>query len=139
MLAYKHIYQPTFTGEGHVILLTDGADSCEAAYDATVGPADHIANLIDIEAPKALRVGIQTWVIGAPGSEPTRRMLSKLALAGGTARKDCDPGSDSDSTSGNCHYDMTTGDFQVALEEALAQIVSIVTCQVPIIPSSSWS
>jgi hypothetical protein len=131
ILAYKYIYQPTFTGDGHVILLTDGADSCQAAYDATVGPGDHIADLIDVEAPKALRVGIQTWVIGAPGSEPARHMLSKLALAGGTARQDCDPGSDSDPTSGNCHYDMTTGDFQVALEDALAQIVEIVTCQAP--------
>ena len=38
ILAYKHIYQPTFTGEGHVILLTDGADSCKAAYDKASDP-----------------------------------------------------------------------------------------------------
>jgi hypothetical protein len=63
--------------------------------------------LINVEAPKALRVGIKTWVIGAPGSEPARHMLSNLARAGGTARKDCDPGNDADPTSGNCHYDMT--------------------------------
>jgi hypothetical protein len=58
-------------------------------------------------------------------------MLSNLALAGGTARKDCNPGTDSDPASGNCHYDMTSGDFQIALEEALKQIVSVVTCQPP--------
>ena len=114
-----------------MILLTDGADSCKAAYDVTVGPADHIAGLINVEAPKALRAGIKTWVIGAPGSEPARHMLSNLALAGGTARKDCDPGTDSDPASGNCHYDMTSGDFQIALEEALKQIVAVVTCQPP--------
>jgi hypothetical protein len=131
ILAYKHIYQPTFTGEGHVILLTDGADSCKPAYDSSVGPGDHIAGLIDIETPKALRVGIKTWVIGAPGSEPARHMLSSLALAGGTAKKDCNPGTASDPTSGNCHYDMTTGDFEVALGEALKQIVAVVTCQPP--------
>jgi hypothetical protein len=131
ILAYKHVYQPSFSGDGHVILLTDGADSCKAAYDATVGPGNHIAGLIDVEAPKALRVGIKTWVIGAPGSEPARHMLSSLALAGGTARKDCNPGTASDPASGNCHYDMTTGDFQVALEDALKQIVAVVTCQPP--------
>jgi hypothetical protein len=131
ILAYKHIYQPTFTGDGHVILLTDGADSCKAAYDATVGPGDHIAGLIDVEAPKALRVGIKTWVIGAPGSEAARHMLSSLALAGGTAKKDCNPGTENDPTSGNCHYDMTSGDFEVALGEALKQIVAVVTCQPP--------
>jgi hypothetical protein len=131
ILAYKHIYQPTFRGEGHVILLTDGADSCQPAYEATVGPGDHIAGLIDVEAPKALRAGIKTWVIGAPGSEPARHMLSSLALAGGTARTGCNPGSDADPTSGDCHYDMTTDDFELALEDALKQIVSVVTCQPP--------
>ena len=131
ILAYKHIYQPSFTGEGHVILLTDGADSCKAAYDNSVGPGDHIAGLIDVEAPKALRLGIKTWVIGAPGSEPARQMLSNLARAGGTARKDCDPGSRDNPQSGNCHYDMTEGDFQLALRNAVEQIVTVVTCQPP--------
>jgi hypothetical protein len=131
ILAYKHVYQPSFTGEGHVILLTDGADSCKAAYDVSVGPADHIAGLIDVEAPKALRLGIKTWVIGAPGSEPARQMLSNLARAGGTARKDCDPGSPANPESGNCHYDMTEGDFQLALRNAVEQIVTVVTCQPP--------
>ena len=131
ILAYKHIYQPGFSGEGHVILLTDGADSCKAAYDNSVGPGDHIAGLIDVEAPKALRLGIKTWVIGAPGSEPARHMLSNLARAGGTARKDCDPGSPDNPASGNCHYDMTEGDFQLALQKALEQIVTVVTCQPP--------
>src|SRR6185436_11811818 len=98
---------------------------------STVGPADHIASLIDVEAPKALAVGIKTWVIGAPGSEPARHMLSSLAVAGGTARKGCNPGTNADPQSGNCHYDMTTSDFQQALEEALKQIVSVVTCQPP--------
>jgi hypothetical protein len=131
ILAYKHVYQPGFSGEGHVILLTDGADSCKAAYDVSVGPADHIAGLIDVEAPKALRLGIKTWVIGAPGSEPARQMLSNLARAGGTARRDCDPGSPGAPESGNCHYDMTEGDFQLALRNALEQIATVVTCQPP--------
>ncbi len=131
ILAYKHIYQPGFSGERHVILLTDGADSCKAAYDNSIGPGDHIAGLIGVEAPKALRLGIKTWVIGAPGSEPARQMLSNLARAGGTARKDCDPGSPDNPQSGNCHYDMTEGDFQLALRNAVEQIVTVVTCQPP--------
>lgn len=131
ILAYKHLYQPeTFTGNAHVILLTDGADSCADSYEAALGPGDYIADLINIEAPKALSVGIKTWVIGAPGSEPARHMLSSLAVAGGTAQEGCDPGDGSDPTVGNCHYDMTTGDFQQTLSETLRSIVELVTCKI---------
>ena len=60
--------------------------------------------LVDDEVPKAAGagVGIRTFVIGAPGSESARTVLSKLAQNGGTAPPGCDP------EQGNCHFDMTT-------------------------------
>lgn len=133
VLAYKYLYQTLgVTGNAHVILLTDGADSCADAYAANpaIGPGDQVANLITTEAPLALSVGIETWVIGAPGSEPARYTLSNLAIAGGTRRSaDCNPGTSSDPTSGDCHYDMTQGDFQTGLKTALDHIMAVVTCE----------
>lgn len=134
ILGYKYLYQTLgVTGSAHVILMTDGADSCADSYAAnsSIGPGDQVANLITNEAPLALNVGIHTWVIGAPGSEPARYMLSSLAIAGGTRRSgDCNPGTSTDPTSGDCHYDMTQGDFQTALGTALGQIMGVVTCDV---------
>lgn len=132
VLGYKYLYQTLgVTGNAHVILITDGADSCADYYAANVGPGDQVANLITTEAPLALGVGIKTWVIGAPGSEPARYTLSNLAIAGGTRRSsDCSAGTGSDPTSGDCHYDMTQGDFQAALKTALDHIMAVVTCDV---------
>jgi hypothetical protein len=132
-LGYRYLYQTLgVTRNAHLILITDGADSCGDYYSSNpaIGPGDHVANLIAIEAPKALGVGINTWVIGAPGSEPARFTLSSLAIAGGTRRStDCSPGTSTDPTSGDCHYDMTQGDFQTALKTALDHIMAVVTCQ----------
>jgi hypothetical protein len=133
VLAYKHLYQTlAVTSNAHVILITDGKDSCSAYYAAqpSIGPDDQVAKLISTQAPAALGVGIKTWVIGAPGSEVARSMLSSLAVAGGTRRSDgCTPGTAADPTVGDCHYDMTTGDLQSTLSAALQQILRIVTCQ----------
>lgn len=132
VLGYKYLYQTLqVTGNAHIILITDGADSCADYYaaDPTIGPGDQVAELIATQAPQALDVGIKTWVIGAPGSEPARYTLSNLAIAGGTRRSsDCSPGSSSDPASGDCHYDMTQGDFQAALQTALDHIMAVVTC-----------
>lgn len=134
ILGYKHLYQTlNVTGNAHLILISDGADSCAGAYAANpeIGAGDQVANLISIHAPLALDVGIKTWVIGAPGSEPARYTLSNLAIAGGTRRSaTCTAGVSTDSTSGDCHYDMTQGDFQTALKTALDHIMAVVTCEV---------
>jgi Mg-chelatase subunit ChlD len=132
VLAYKELYTQSAPGTAaHVILLTDGADSCGSDYDKMVGPGDHVADLLGVQAPDAAKVGIKTWVIGAPGSEGARNMLSHLAVAGGTRSSDsCNPGDAGNPESGSCHYDMTTGDFQTALETALEHIVAVVTCQI---------
>jgi hypothetical protein len=133
VLAYKYLHQTLgVTGNAHVVLITDGADSCADYYasNPAIGPGDHVASLIATEAPKAAAYGIKTWVIGAPGSEPARSTLSNLAIAGDTQRStDCTPGSSANPTTGDCHYDMTTGDFRVALQTALDHIMAVVTCQ----------
>jgi hypothetical protein len=133
MHGYNYLYETLqVTGNAHVVLITDGSDSCGDYYsaDPRIGPGDHVADLINTKAPAAVGVGIKTWVIGAPGSEPARYMLSNLAIAGGTRRTpDCNPGTSGDPTSGDCHYDMTQGDFQTALQTALDHIMAVVTCQ----------
>jgi len=105
-------------GDKHVILVTDGADDCT--------PPQGIQDLINTTAPQALSMGIQTCVIGAPGSESARSMLSHLAKAGGTARLNCDVGTLP--TTGNCHFDMTMGDFATSFGMALMRILAAVEC-----------
>ena len=85
-------------GNTFVVLLTDGNETCKPG---------ELDKLISNDAPMALEgFGIRTFVIGAPGSEEARTLLSQLAVAGGTApRTGCEPGSDSEA--GDCHYDMT--------------------------------
>jgi Mg-chelatase subunit ChlD len=132
MLAYKHLYQSLgVEGDAHVVLITDGSDSCADFYAAqpSIPAGNQVEKLIGSGAPSALGVGIKTWVIGAPGSESGRSTLSNLAIAGGTRRSPaCTPGSATDPAVGDCHYDMTTGDFESTLSEALGHILSVVTC-----------
>jgi hypothetical protein len=125
--AYKHLHQQlSDAGDRYVVVLTDGNDQCFSHYDAELGADDWESRLLDVEMPKALSVDIKTFVIGAPGSESARNFLSRMAVAGGTAREDCNVGSAPDE--GDCHYDMTTGDFESALSGALTEITNIVTC-----------
>jgi hypothetical protein len=117
---YFEMNAAMFPGMRHVILVTDGADTC-------AGPGG-IQQLISTTAPMALSQSIQTWVIGAPGSENARSMLSHLAKAGGTARPNCDVGTAPNT--GNCHFDMTMGDFATTFGMALSQILASVECKV---------
>lgn len=107
-------------GDKHVILVTDGADTCT--------PQQGIQQLINTAAPQALSMGIRTWAIGAPGSERARSMLSHLAKAGGTGKPNCEVGNSA--TTGNCHYDMTMGDFATTFSKGIAEILAAVKCGV---------
>jgi hypothetical protein len=72
------------------------------------------------EVPNAAApgVGIKTFVIGAPGSEPAKRVLSQIAKSGGTAPSNCDV------DAGNCHFNISgnTKFDQQALADALREI-----------------
>lgn len=124
VLAYKHLHasalEGSIRGGKYVVLITDGEQSEACSDPAQCSSATDCARrLTEVEAPKAAGegVGIKTFVIGVPGSEPARSMLSELASVGGTARPSCDV------VRGDCHFDMTQLQaFGAALEDALGEI-----------------
>lgn len=114
-------------GNRYVVLITDGTDSCpmptRAQDAAECNAAGSCTNfLVKKEAPLAAQANIKTYVIGAPGSEPARGYLSELAYVGGTARS-ASCVHDPNSSTGDCHFDMTTTqDFASALATALGSV-----------------
>ena len=124
-------------GNRYVVLITDGSDSCpsEPMPGACGGVActDH---LLDSTVGMAAGVNIRTFVIGAPGSDAARGFLSELAFRGGTAKKAGACMHDRKSTSGDCHFDMTTStDFAADLSSALGEIKgSALGCEFPVPP-----
>jgi Mg-chelatase subunit ChlD len=124
ILAYKHMHESALAGKlfgnEFVVLITDGAQSemCSFAPSCT-DAASCVDLLVNQEVPKAAGpgVGIRTFVIGVPGSEPARTVLSQIAQKGGTGPDGCDP------QQGNCHFDMTmVTDLGPALSKALMEI-----------------
>lgn len=113
-------------GNRFLLLITDGTPTCTLDCMCTEDnePVDS-QPLLD-EAAAALSDGIRTFVIGSPGSEDTRDVLSRLARVGGTAEAGC---SDDDPT--YCHFDMTTEpDLAGGLARALDQIaVDLRSCE----------
>jgi hypothetical protein len=125
ILGYKYLHQTVRApGNRFVVVVTDGSDSCIDKYASEGVTGDVVSRLLDTEIPKAISVNIRTFVIGAPGSEPSRGLLSKIAFLGGTAtRPDCDHDSADPAPGAACHFDMTaTGDFAVDLTAALRSI-----------------
>ncbi|MDB4986620.1 MAG: uncharacterized protein JWN04_1798, partial [Myxococcaceae bacterium] len=116
ILAYAHLHQEIKApGNRFYVLITDGEESCDP---------DKIGQLLDTEVKKARDANIRTFVIGAPGSEPARSLLSELAFRGGTASSaNCKHDIGGDPTVGDCHLDMTTSDdFAAALSAALGTV-----------------
>ncbi len=124
VLAYKHMHEAALagdiTGNEFVVLITDGQQSEQCSNPGTCSTAKECTDfLINKEVPKAAGngVGIRTFAIGVPGSEPARTVLSQIAQKGGTGKAGCDP------VKGNCHFDMTMEtDLAKALATALTQI-----------------
>lgn len=116
-------------GNQVVLLITDGTPTCTLDCVCTEDnqPVDS-QPLID-EAGQAFSSGVRTFVIGSPGSEETRDVLSRLATEGGTAQSDC-----SDAGPKYCHFDMTTEpDLAKGLRSALEEIAARVrSCEYPI-------
>jgi hypothetical protein len=122
--SYEFLRQQIVGGEleGNifVVLMTDGSETAsptllQQLVDTWVGTA-------------ASGFGIRTFAIGAPGSEPARATLSKIAADGRTPqRPDCNSsGATSggiDPSVGDCHFDMTgSTDFAEDLAQALIAI-----------------
>lgn len=116
-------------GNQFVLLITDGTPTCTVDCECNDGnvPVDS-KPLLDA-AKAALKNGVHTFVIGSPGSENTRDVLSALAREGGTATPNCD-----DDGPVYCHFDMTTEpDLAKGLERALADVAeSLRTCEYPV-------
>lgn len=122
----------------YLVLATDGAASVCLGCDTDCGfdstePLRRDEEALITRVEEAATAGIPTFVIGVPGSQSFRGVLSRLADAGDTARAGC-------SSSGPvyCHYDLTDAglDFGSALREALATIgESLLSCEYEIPPN----
>lgn len=110
-------------GNTFIVLLTDGAETCKVS---------ELEKLLETDVPNARLFNIRTFVIGAPGSEEARALLSQMAFEGGTASSaDCDHGGDQPDE-GDCHFDMTKSkDFAKDLDAALQAIsrTKVLSCE----------
>lgn len=127
ILSYQHLYSRLEDGRQNgnhfVVLLTDGRETCKD---------DELSKLISKDVPSARKANIRTFVIGAPGSEQARALLSQMAWEGGTASSDDCDHSGQAADQGNCHFDMTTStDFAADLKAALREIAEtrVLSCE----------
>jgi hypothetical protein len=129
LFGLEQLDQNESPGNRFLLLITDGTPTCTLDCECTEDnvPVDS-GPLID-DAAAALAQGIRTFVIGSPGSEDARHVLSALAREGGTAQPDC-----SDDGPVYCHLDMTTApDLAKGLAAALDQIAAnLRSCEYPI-------
>jgi hypothetical protein len=118
ILAYKHILgllkAATTPANYFVVVITDGFETCQPSV---------IAKLLGQDIPTASGINIRTFVIGVPGSEDGRALLSQMSFLGNTALT---PGCTHTATPanvGDCHFDMTTStNLSQDLKDALAVI-----------------
>jgi hypothetical protein len=115
-VAYEHL-NPNRPGydlpkRRFLVVVSDGAETC--APSAVSG---FLASTVD----QARSVGIKTFVVGAPGSESARNVLSEMAFRGGTAKSSTCTHGGATTTSGDCHVDLTQSgaSFGTALSSAL--------------------
>jgi len=137
VLAYRHIHDLALagriSGNKFVVLITDGKQSDSCSDPPRCASAEQCTELlVNGEVPRAaaMGVGIRTFVIGVPGSEQDQRTLSRIALAGMTARPGCEENR-------NCHFDLSgRGDFGAPLQEALINVLGQTrTCDIRTPPS----
>jgi hypothetical protein len=135
VLAYKHMHDEglagTIFGNQYVVLITDGQQSEQCGNPGACTDAKSCTDyLVTQQVPKAAGKGayIRTFVIGVPGSEPSRTVLSQIAQAGGTGAAGCSV------TQGDCHFDMTkVSDLAKSLAGALSTITGkTIACELPV-------
>lgn len=123
-LGYKHLDENTFVGRRFLVLITDGQETC--------APASYKDTFLQKTVPEATAVGIKTFVIGAPGSEPARSFLSRIAWLGGTAKSPTCIHDPTPPDLGDCHFDLTDSalDLTSALGQALEKVSKeALTCE----------
>ena len=104
-------------GNKYIVLATDGAANfCLGCNAFCLDQNADNQQMIQAVAQVRQTENISTFVIGVPGSQGFRKVLSEMAKAGGTAKPGC--GTD------DCHFDMTTSpeNFGDAIADVLGQI-----------------
>jgi hypothetical protein len=129
LFGIEQLAKSKLQGERVILLITDGTPTCTLSCECTEDNVPVDSAPLVAEATQAFDNGVRTFVIGSPGSEETRDVLSQLASVGGTAPENC-----SNDGPAFCHFDMTTEpDFAKALAKALGDIgQSIRSCEYPI-------
>ncbi|MBK7582216.1 MAG: VWA domain-containing protein [Myxococcales bacterium] len=140
ILSYAHLYDllksGTLTGNLFVVLLTDGFETCAPGELPKL-----LTTACDPNAPGSLPcvqtaqlVNIRTFVIGVPGSENGRALLSQIAYEGGTAKTATCTHNATPNDAGDCHFDMTkSANFSADLKAALQQISgTVLSCEVAV-------
>ena len=117
-------------GNHFVVLLSDGAESCKV---------EELPKLLGQDIPNARLFNIRTFVIGAPGSEDARALLSQMAYEGGTAKSATCVHDASPANVGDCHFDMTQStQFAQDLAAALAAVSGqALSCDIDVPQSTS--
>ncbi len=115
ILAYQHLNSIKKAGTNYfVVLITDGFETCKTSV---------IPQLLGQDVPNALGINIRTFVIGVPGSEDGRALLSQIAYLGGTPQTPTCTHAATPADVGDCHFDMTTStNLSQDLQNALAVI-----------------
>ncbi|MCH2108799.1 MAG: VWA domain-containing protein [Polyangiaceae bacterium] len=91
------IHAGDLEGDNYLVVMTDGAETCQP---------DALTGLLSIVEEAREYYGIRTYAIGAPGSEGSRTLLSKIANAGGT-RTTADCSLEPANAGESCHIDLT--------------------------------
>lgn len=111
-------------GKKFMLLITDGTPTLmKGCYNPSgrLGDVDPTPIVEAITA--AAGEGVQTFLIGSPGSEANRTWMSRAAVIGGTATAGCNVNGPN-----YCHMDMTSEpDFAAALRAGLARVVGQIT------------
>ena len=126
LFGLSQLAETDLPGNQFLLLLTDGTPTCTLACECTEDNVPVDSDPLIEEAASALDSGVRTFVIGSPGSEETRDVLSRLATEGGTAKADCD-----DEGPDYCHFDMSAeDDLGAGLTRALQAIsLSLRSCE----------
>lgn len=123
---YQQIQQNTLNGNKFVVLLTDGFETCkpEELPKLLQDPGGDVWNAFN-------QLGVRTFVIGVPGSEDGRALLSQMAWIGGTPKTTGCVHDPAPNNVGDCHFDMTTSqNFSQDLKDALKAISgTVLSCE----------
>lgn len=129
ILSYAYLYEllkaNAVDGNLFVVLLTDGFETCATEV---------LPQLLAQDVPNALSINVRTFVIGVPGSEDGRALLSQIAWNGGTPKTSSCTHNPAPNDVGDCHFDMTTSaNFGQDLKNALTQISgTVLSCELDV-------